>query len=104
MPRETKGWCERQVPLVIRTVNSGKDCLGRLWNIHHSWFLKANVTDVSRNHPGIAGPALGKDCEQVYSSRQSTRATFLILGDNVPDRQRRLIFNIFFKVSRKDRR
>lgn len=61
-----------------------------LWNIHHSWFLKANVTDVSWNHSGIAGPALGKDCGQVYSSRQSTRAIFLILGDNVPHRQRRL--------------
>lgn len=48
------------------------------------------MTDVSWNHSGRAGPALGKDCAEVYSSRQSTRALFLILGDNVPHRQRRL--------------
>lgn len=48
------------------------------------------MTDVSWNHSGRAGPALGKDCAEVYSSRQSTRAIFLILGDNVPHRQRGL--------------
>lgn len=48
------------------------------------------MTHMSWNHSGTAGPALGKDCRQLYSSRQSTRAIFLILGDNVPHRQKRL--------------